>query len=144
MSLIDDAIVKIQTHALAVAYNSSNETIKSAPSLPVESAAVLPLAITYIAKGEFQADNITDTRLLYTINTDFHVRRDIMKIAYSQLDVIIPDFSKRLAGDPTLGETVDTVVFPVSFEVGPAQWDAIVTQMASFSIPIKIKTTPTN
>ena len=46
MSLIDDAIVKIQTHALAVAYNSSSETIKSAPSYPVESAAVLPLAIT--------------------------------------------------------------------------------------------------
>ena len=67
-----------------------------------------------------------------------------MKVAYSQLDVIIPDFSKRLAGDPTLGGTVDTIVFPVSFEVGPAQLDAIVTQMASFSIPIKIKTTPTN
>lgn len=139
MSVIDDAIVKIQTHALAI----TAEEIRSAPSKPIESASVLPLAITYIAEGSAQADDITTCRLLYTINTDFHVRRDIMKAAYTQLDNIIPEFCQRLAGDPTLGGTVDTIVFPISFSVGPAQWDAVVTQMASFSIPIKIITTPT-
>lgn len=143
MSLIDDAIVKIQTIALLVQYNSSGDTIRSAPSTPVESADVLPLAITYIASGTAQADDVTSARLLYTINTDFHVSRISMKSAYSQLDTIIPDFCRRLAGDPTLAGTVDTIVFPVSFEVGPAQWDAVVTQMASFSIPIKILSTPT-
>jgi hypothetical protein len=144
MSIIDDAIVKIQTHALAVAYNSSgSKTIRSAPSLPVEDATVLPLAITYISEGSFQADDVTSARLLYTINTDIHVERSIMKSAYTQLDIIIPDFSKRLAGDPTLGGTVDTIVFPVTFTVGPAQWDRVVTQMVSFQIPIKILETPT-
>ena len=143
MSLIDDAILKIQTIALLCNYNSSSDTVRSAPSYPVEDATVLPLAITYIAEGSVQADDITSARLLYTINTDFHVRRDHMKSAYSQLDIIIPDFCKRLAGDPTLGGTVDTIVYPATFTVGPAQWDAIVTQMASFSIPIKILETPT-
>jgi hypothetical protein len=139
MSVIDDAIVKIQTHALAI----TAEEVRSAPSKPVESANVLPLAITYIAEGTAQANDVTTCQLLYTINTDFHVRRDIMKAAYTQLDNIIPEFCQRLAGDPTLGGTVDTIVFPISFSVGPAQWDAVVTQMASFSIPIKILTTPT-
>ena len=143
MSLIDDAIVKIQTIALLVAYDSSSNTVRSAPSYPVENASVLPLAITYIANGTAQADDVTSARLLYTINTDFHVSRVPMKSAYSQLDIIIPDFCRRLAGDPTLSGTVDTIVFPVSFEVGPAQWDQVVTQMASFAIPIKILSTPT-
>ena len=144
MSLIDDAIVKIQTIPLPCQYNSSGDTVRSAPSYPAESADVMPLAITYIAEGSAQADDVTTARLLYTINTDFHVSRISMKSAYSQLDTIIPDFCRRLAGDPTLTATVDTIVFPVTFTVGPAQCDAAVTQMASFQIPIKIISTPTN
>ena len=144
MSLVDDAIQRIQTLALLVAYDSGGtKTIRSAPSYPAEDASVLPLAITYIAEGECQADDITTARLLYTINTDFHVSRVSMKSAYTQLDIIIPDFSRRLAGDPTLNSTVDTIRFPVTFTVGPAQWDQVVTQMVSFSIPIKILSTPT-
>ena len=144
MSMIDDAIVKIQTHALLVAFNSSgSKTVRSAPSYPVDDAAVLPLAITYIADGYFESGDVTSARLFYTINTDFHVARASMKSAYTQLDIIIPDFSRRLMGDPTLGATVDTIVYPVEFSVGPAVWDAVVTQMASFSIPVKILSTPT-
>ena len=142
MSIIDDAVVKIQTHALLVKYDSSN-TVKSAPSYPVETAAVLPLAIAYIAEGSGQADDVTTARLLLNVNVDFHVRRDVMKSAYTPLNTIIPDFLKRLAGDPTLGGTVDTIVFPVTFTVAPTQWDTVVTQMASFRIPLKFIETPT-
>ena len=138
MSLIDDAILKLQTHALAL----TTETVRAAPSYPVDTAAVLPLAIAYIAEGTAQADDVTTARLLLTINVDFHVRRDSMKSAYTQLDNIIPEFLKRLAGDPTLGGTVDTIIFPVSFTVGPTQWNQVVTQMASFSIPLKFRESP--
>jgi hypothetical protein len=144
MSIIDDAIVQIQTIALKVAYDSSgNKTIRSAPSKPVESADVLPLAIAYIAEGYFESGDITSARLFYTINVDFHVDRQSMKSAYTQLDIIIPDFSRRLVGDPTLSDTVDTIQYPITFTVGPAMWDRITTQMASFSIPVKILSTPT-
>ena len=138
MSLIDDAILKLQTHALAL----STETVRAAPSYPVEDATVLPLAIAYISQGTGQADDVTTARLLLTVNVDFHVNRSIMKSAYSQLDNIIPEFLRRLAGDPTLGGTVDTIVFPVSFTVGPAQWNRVVTQMASFSVPLKFRESP--
>jgi pyruvate/oxaloacetate carboxyltransferase len=139
MSIIDDAVVKIQTHALAL----TSETIRSAPSKPVESADVLPLAIAYIAEGTAQADDYTTARLLLTVNVDFHFSRTRMKEAYTQLNNIIPEYLKRLAGDPTLGGTVDTIIYPISFTVGPAQWDAVVTQMVSFSIPLKFIETPT-
>ena len=138
MSLIDDAILKLQTHALAL-----TETIRSAPSYPTADAAILPKAIAYIAEGTGQADDVTTARLLLTVNVDFHVRRDDIKDAYEKLNNIIPDFLKRLAGDPTLGDTVDTIIFPVSFTVSPAQWNAVVTQMASFSVPLKFIETPT-
>lgn len=139
MSIIDDAIVQLQTHALAL----TTETIKAAPSQPVETAAALPLAIAYISEGTSQADNYTDVRHLYTINVDIHVSRTSMKSAYTQLNNIIPEYLERLAGDPTLGATVDTINFPIAFEVVPAMWDTITTQMASFKIPIKIKRVPT-
>ena len=146
MSLIDDAIVKIQTHALLVTYDDAGKnTIRSAPNYPVESAAVLPLAVTYIGDGECIRDNNTDVRLLYTIFTDIHVDPKIMKSAFSQINNIIPDLERRLAGDPTLTETVDTIRFPITHdEPSCALWNDITTLMVRFRIPIKIKTTPTN
>ena len=140
MSIIDDAIVQLQTHALAI----TSEDVRAAPSYPVDTAASLPLAIAYIAEGTAEAIEATTVKMLYTVNVDFHVRRDSMKSAYTQLDNIIPEFLKRLAGDPTLGDTVDTINFPVSFSVTPAQWDTVVTQMASFAIPLKFRESPTN
>ena len=65
-----------------------------------------------------------------------------MKGAYTQINLIIPEFLERLAGDPTLGATVETIVFPVSFEVSPVQWNTIPTQMVSFTVPVKYRESP--
>jgi len=139
MSVIDDAIVQLQTHALAL----STVTVRAAPSYPVEDAAVLPLAIAHIIEGSGQADDVTTARLLLTVGVDFHVNRTSLKGAYTAIDLIIPEFLKRLAGDPTLSGNVDTIVFPVTFTVSPAMWDQVVTQMASFRVPLKFIEEPT-
>jgi hypothetical protein len=139
MSIIDDAIGRLQYHALAI----TSETVRGAPSYPTEDASVLPLAIAYIANGTGSADDASTARLLLTVNVDFHVNRMSMKSAYTQLNNIIPEYLRRLAGDPTLNAKVDTIVFPVSFTVVPAQWDKVVTQMASFQVPLKFRETPT-
>ena len=146
MSLIDDAVVKIQTHALLVTYDDADsKTIRSAPNYPVESASVLPLAVTYVGEGECQRDNSTDVRLLYTMVTEIHVDPTHLRSAFSQLNNIIVDFEKRLAGDPTLDGTVDTITFPILHEEpSGALWNDNTTMMVRFKIPIKIKTTPTN
>ena len=138
MSIIDDAVLKLQTHALAL----STVTVRAAPSYPVEDAAVLPLAIAHIIDGSGQADEASTARLLLTVGVDFHVNRTTMKGAYTALDLIIPEFLRRLAGDPTLGSTVDTIVFPVTFTVTPAQWDSVVTQAVFFRVPLKFREDP--
>ena len=135
MSIINTAIIKLQQHALALA----TEKIKGAPDRPVEDAAMLPLSIAHIMEGTGQADEATTARLLLTVGVDIHVSRSPMKLAYGQLDNIIPEYLRRLAGDPTLGGTVQTIVFPVEFTVRPAQWDTVVTQMVSFRITLKFR-----
>jgi len=139
MSIIDDAVARLQYHALAI----TSETVRGAPSYPTEDASVMPLAIAYIANGTGSIDDSTTARLLLTVNVDFHVNRTSMKSAYTQLNNIIPEYLRRLAADPTLNAKVDTIVFPVSFTVMPAQWDRITTQMASFQVPLKFRETPT-
>jgi hypothetical protein len=138
-SIIEDAVARLQYHALAL----TSETVKGAPTYPVDDASVLPLAIAYISEGTSQADDATNTRMLFTLAVDIHVSRLSLKSAYTQLCNIIPEYCKRLAGDPTLNGKVDTIVFPISFTVSPAQWDRIITQMVSFKIPVKFMEAPT-
>lgn len=138
MSLIDDAISKLQAHALAC----TSTTIKAAPDYPPEDASILPLAVAYIASGTAQADNATTTRLLLTVNVDIHFSRVTLRSAYTQLNAIIPEYFKRLAGDPTLGGAVETIIFPASVRVVPTDWNGIATSMAQFSIPLKFLETP--
>jgi len=137
MSVIDDAITRLQTIALLCS------GIKGAPDKPCEDFLVAPLAIAHISEGTGGVDNSTTARLLLTVSVDFHFSRVSMKGAYTQINKLIPEYLQRLAGDPTLNGKVDTIVFPVSFTVSAAQWDKVVTQMVSFKIPLKFIETPT-
>ena len=97
-SIIDEAIAEIQDHIEGLSTN-----IKSAPAYPTEDAGVLPLGITHIASGTGSADNATDCRLLLNISADIHLDRTNLAMTYQQINSIIPEFLKRLAGDPTPG-----------------------------------------
>lgn len=131
MSIIDTTIARIQVLADACI------GIKAAPAYPTEDAGVLPMSIAYIASGNVTQINATDTKLIVNINVDFHFNRDTMRLTYTAIDALIPDFIQRLGGDPTLASSVSTIIYPVSFTVQPADWNTIVTQCASFVIPIK-------
>lgn len=135
MSIIDDAIVKLQTHALAL----TTVDIKGAPSQPLESASKLPLSIVHIVEGTAQADDATTTRMLLTVNMDIHFNRNILKLTYENINKVVPELLKRLGGDPTLGSTVDTIVYPIQVSVAPAQWDQVLTQMVTFRITLKYR-----
>lgn len=137
MSTIDNAVLRLQALALQVS------GIKAAPNYPVEDATVLPLAIAHISSGEGSAQDATFCKLLYTISVDFHVSRISLKQAYKELDAIIPAYHKLLAGDPTLGGAVDTIIFPVPVQVAPAEWDSVITEAAFFTVQIKSLEAPT-
>lgn len=138
MSVIDDAVAKLQDHIQAC----TTVTVKSAPDYPVENAGMLPLALAHLVEGSGQADTSDQVRLLLTANVDVHFARNILKDAYQKIDKIAVEYIQRLAGDPTLGGTVDTIIFPVTFAVTPTQWDAVATQMISFTVRFKELTTP--
>ena len=94
------------------------------------------MAIAHLSSGE--ADTISDwAQGRYNINVDFHFSRTSLKQAYTQIDACAEEFIRRLAGDPSLNNTIDTIIFPITFVVTPTQWDSIETQMLSFTIPIK-------
>jgi len=136
MSVIDDTITRLQQIALL----SADITIKSAPQTPPESAAVLPLSVAWIAGGEFTAVADSDVKMILNIQVDIHVSRTNNKSAFTQINGIIPDFMRRLCGDPTLNSEVSTIVFPATCEVTPAVWNNVQTLMASFTIPCKFRT----
>ena len=132
---IDTAIARIQ----ALALSSTDTEIKSAPSYPVEDANVLPLAITYIKSGQAQADDASAARLLLTVGCDVHFSRISLKQACIQINLFVPEFLKRLSGDPTLNGAVDTIVYPVTFQVVPVDFNGIPTLSASFDITLKFR-----
>lgn len=136
-SIIDDAIAEIQDHIEALSTN-----IKSAPLYPTESADILPLGITHITGGTGSADNATDCRLLLNISADIHLDRTNLAMTYQQVNSIIPEFLKRLAGDPTLNGKVTNIIFPVNVTVQPAEWNTVTTQMIRFDIPLKFLEVP--
>lgn len=135
-SVIDNAIARLQDLALACT------DIKSAPDFPVEDATVLPLAIAHLVSGQGTELNATTMQIEPVVNVDFHFARVNIKDAYQRIDRLVPEYLCRLGGDPTLNGTVDTIQFPVSFTVVPAQWDTVITQMVSFSVQFKTLETP--
>ena len=133
---IDTAIARIQ----AIALSSTDISITNAPSYPVEDlAGAMPLVLTHLVSGQAQADDATAARLIHTVNCDVFFNRTSLTQSYKQINLFVPEFLKRLSGDPTLASTVDTIVFPVTYVVGPVQFNSILTEMASFAITVKFR-----
>jgi hypothetical protein len=136
--MIDNAIKRLQAIALAC----EDVKIKHAPDYPIDDAAVMPFSIAHLISGTSQADNASTCRFLPVVAVDFHFSRVSIGNAYKQIDLIAIEYARRLSGDPTLAGAVDTIVFPVSFQVVAAEWDRVATQMLRFSVPLKTLETP--
>lgn len=143
MSIVDTAIQRVQTLAKACAFEASGRKV-GAPDYPTEDAGTLPLSIAYIASGTATDLEASSTKLIINIGCDVHFDRQLLRLTYQAIDIFIPDFVQRLGGDPTLGGSVSTIIYPVTFNVAPAEWNTVVTQCASFVIPVKFNLlTPT-
>lgn len=145
MSAIDNAIARVQDIALLCTYPSTDTTpiLRAAPDYPIEDAAALPLSIAHLGGGEAQAADATNLIFKPKILLDAHFPRTSMRYAYQLMDEFVPQFMRRLAGDPTLSGAVDTIIFPVIWSMGSAAWDKVTTQMIRFEITVKTLETPT-
>ena len=137
MGLIDDAIIRLQQ----IAQSCVDMKIKGAPAYPTDSASVLPMSIAYIASGQGAAQSAGDAQLNLNINVDIMVSLAQLKGAYTQINAVIPEYLKRLAGDPTLAGKTTTIIYPVTFEVLASQWNVTDILVARFTIPMKFRET---
>lgn len=157
MSSIDNAIARIQEIALALSTipdgTGGTTSIKSAPEYPIEAPNAWPGAITYLAGGEFSLTNYTVHHNFPLVWCEFHFNRANLKQAYQQIHAVAIEFPQRLAGDPTLNGTVETVVGGadnrIVYSVRPFVWQEegpnkprIVSQMLRFDLPIKLLKAP--
>lgn len=149
MSAIDSAIARLQN----VVQACTTVTFKSAKDYPVDNVEPFPCSIAYISGGTFSLTNKTMHHNFPVIALELHFSRVNILQAYQQIDAIAIELPKRLAGDPTLAGTIDTIVAsrdePITYEVRPFQWAppaegraAIVSVMLKFNIPIKTLQAP--
>lgn len=150
MSSIDDAIARIQ----AIALELTGVQIKSAPDYPIETLDPLPMVTSYVSNGTFYFVNSTTQKNFPTINVEFHFSRLNLKQSNQQVNSVAIEFPQRLAGDPTLDATVDTIVStanqPINYVRRPFTWreqtatqSPLITDMLMFSIPVKLLKEPT-
>ena len=157
MSSVDNAIARIQDIALALSTipdaNGNIISIRNAPDYPIDSPPAWPACITHLSGGEFLLTNRTVHHNFPMIASEFHFDRVNLKQAYKQINAVVIEFPQRLAGDPTLDGTVDTIVggadSRITYAVRPFVWKeqtgtspAIVSQMLMFAIPIKLLKAP--
>lgn len=145
---IDNAIARLQNIAQAC----TSVTIKSAPDYPVENIEPFPFSFGYIKGGEFNFTNNSMHLNFPILRFEVYFSRVNLRQSYQQTDAIAIEFPKRLAGDPTLDNTVDTIVAtldqPIPYEVldvvmSPEGKTPIITaKMIGFDIKIKTIQTP--
>ena len=136
---VDAAIARLEALALAC----TSVDIKSAPLYPVDNAMPCPFVITHHGSGSGTPQNGTSVLFNPSINVDFMFSDANIGAAYHDMDAIALEFMQRLCGDPRLNNTVNTIVFPVTYEISPTEWNNVVLQMLRFIVPLKTLETPT-
>lgn len=139
---VANAVARVQDIVDAI----TSVTFKSFPDFPVEHADAFPMSIAYMSGGKFIATNYTTTHLFPVIRAEFHFSRVNLKKAYQDIYNVAVEFSTRLAGDPTLNGTVNTIVStddqPLEWVCRPFEWGAVKSEAMIFEIPIKLLETP--
>lgn len=144
---IDNAVARVQDIAAALTTIPPTGTKMHAElDYPAEAGQPFPFSIAYLGGGRFQATNATVHHNFPAIKVEFHFSRVNLKQAYQQINAVAIEFPQRLAGDPTLGGTVQTIVFggdgEIEYTVRPFEYGSIVSQMLEFTIPVKLLKAP--
>lgn len=139
---IDNAVERLQDFALGM----TGITIKSAPDYPIENADPLPMCVAYGASGNFYSVNASTLLNFPNIIVEFHFSRVNLKQMAQQINAVIFEYPKRIANDPTLDGSVDTVVMtqgqPLEYTSRPFAFGSVQTQMLQFTVPVKLLQAP--
>ena len=132
MSTVDNAIARLQ----AIVLSSSDVTIKHAPTYPSADATVFPFSIAHVRSGEGTV-SADWAEMFVTIGVDVYFSAVDLRKTYADIDAFSIEFMRRLAGDPNLNSTINTINFPVTFQVTAQEYNNTNALLCSFAIPIK-------
>ena len=139
---IDLAITRLQDLIM----ECTTVTIKSAPDYPIENADPFPMSIAYVSGVSAYAMNGTTTPVFPVITLEIHFSRVNLRDTYIKMNSIALELPRRIAGDPTLSGTVDTVIMtrdePIEGTITPFDWGGVKSEMLKFQIRVKMLETP--
>lgn len=139
---VDDAIARLQD----IVQSSSDVTFKSYPDYPIENADPFPMSIAYVADGNFTFTNASIHHNFVQIRLELHFSRVNLKNTYQQINATVLELPRRLAADPTLNGTVETIVAtrdnPIAYTVRPFEWGKVQSELLQFVIPVKLLKSP--
>jgi len=87
------------------------EGIEVAYSYSPESIVVMPAIVNYPLRGTDTREEASTIRSLYVFGAELHVCRGILRSAEELVRPFPIRFSNALWADPTIGGTVDTVLY---------------------------------
>lgn len=139
---IDDAIARIQYHVSSCV----DVVFKSYPNYPIENADPFPMSVGYVSNGSFWFTNATIHHNMPIIRMEFHFSRVNLKQSYQQIDAVVLELPRRLAADPTLNGTVETINAgrdnPINYSSRPFDWGKVQSELLQLEIPIKLLKAP--
>ena len=139
---IDTVIARLQD----LVQECTTVTIKSAPDYPIENADPFPMSIAYVSGVSAYTMNGTTTPVFPVITLEIHFSRVNLRDTYIKMNSIALELPKRIAGDPTLNNTVDTVIMtrdePIEGTITPFDWGGVKSEMLKFQIRVKMLETP--
>lgn len=139
---VTNAVVQVQAIVAAL----TSVTFKSRPTYPIENADPFPMSIVYMSGGNLIASNKSTAHIFPTIRAEFHFSRANLQDVYPTIYNVAIEFARRLAGNPTLTGTVDTIVATndaqLPFEARPFDWGKVVSEALIFEIPLKLLKAP--
>lgn len=141
-NVIDNAISRLQD----IVSSCTDVVIKSAPDYPIENADPFPMSVAYIQGGSFTLTNATIHHNFPIIRLEIHFSRVNIKQVYQQINGIVLELPRRLAKDPTLNGTVETVLAtrdtPIVYSSRPFDWGRVQSELLQFDIPVKLLKSP--
>lgn len=141
-NVLDNAAAALQDHVDAC----TTVTFKSFPDYPIENADPFPMSVCYVIGGSFTFTNGTIHHHFPILRMEMHFSRVNIKKVYQDINAVLIELPKRLAGDPTLGGNVDTIVAtrdnPITYTVTSFDFGKVMSQMVQIDIPIKTLQAP--
>jgi len=134
---LDGATTQLQAYALSV------NGINSAPDDPQESMNFLPFAVSYPATGTIERQDGSFSKNISVIFTEIHVSRTLLPKAVELTKTFLDAYGQLLIDNPTIGDTVSTIVYPVRWTFGNLPWGDDTNLGIRFEIDVKLLGTVT-